>query len=216
MRIPICVLAILILVGVARADDSDRSWQIHGQVVDEEGKPVEDFDAATFWSSNGNLWAKLEAVKGSLADMGRVWNEEGVLFARAEDMVERQPEGKFTFTVDDGPQESLFAVDKRQERGGFALIDQSAADQPVTITLAPLVRVTCQVYCSEAGRTPDWSAVQPYPVGVKGPYPKFTLGGSVRGEISLMLPPGSYEFDVHSASPDAKLRFPKGQKGTAR
>lgn len=44
------VLAILCLLApIARADAADESWEIHGQVVDEQGKPVEDFEAATFW-----------------------------------------------------------------------------------------------------------------------------------------------------------------------
>ncbi len=44
------VLAILcMLAPIARADAADESWEIHGQVVDEQGKPVEDFEAATFW-----------------------------------------------------------------------------------------------------------------------------------------------------------------------
>ena len=44
------VLAILCLLApIARADAAEESWEIHGQVVDEQGKPVEDFEAATFW-----------------------------------------------------------------------------------------------------------------------------------------------------------------------
>ena len=44
------VLAILCLLApIARADAADEPWKIHGQVVDEQGKPVEDFEAATFW-----------------------------------------------------------------------------------------------------------------------------------------------------------------------
>ena len=43
------VLAILCLLApIARADAADEPWKIHGQVV-EQGKPVEDFEAATFW-----------------------------------------------------------------------------------------------------------------------------------------------------------------------
>ena len=66
MRFPTSVLAIFLLVGFARADDSDKPWQIHGQVVDEQGKPVEDFEAATFWLANGNWWDK----KGELLKDG--------------------------------------------------------------------------------------------------------------------------------------------------
>jgi len=44
------VLAILcMLAPIARADAADEPWEINGQVVDEQGKPVEDFEAATFW-----------------------------------------------------------------------------------------------------------------------------------------------------------------------
>ena len=44
------VLAILcMLTPIARADAKDEPWEINGQVVDEQGKPVEDFEAATFW-----------------------------------------------------------------------------------------------------------------------------------------------------------------------
>jgi protocatechuate 3,4-dioxygenase beta subunit len=52
MRYPTSVLAILMLVGAAHADDADEPWQIHGRVVDEQGAPVEDFEADTFWLSN--------------------------------------------------------------------------------------------------------------------------------------------------------------------
>ena len=37
------------LAPIARADAADEPWEINGQVVDEQGKPVEDFEAATFW-----------------------------------------------------------------------------------------------------------------------------------------------------------------------
>ena len=78
MHCPASVLATLILVGAARADDSDKPWQIHGQVIDEQGKPVEDFEAATFWLSNGNWWDEQgELLKEAAA--GKFWTNEGVL-----------------------------------------------------------------------------------------------------------------------------------------
>src|SRR5450432_520960 len=78
MHYPTSVLAILILVGVARADDSDKSWQIHGQVVDEQGMPIEDFEAATYWSSNGNWWDE-EGELLNEAAAGKLWKDEGCL-----------------------------------------------------------------------------------------------------------------------------------------
>jgi hypothetical protein len=77
MRLSVSVLAILIVVRFARADDSGQSWQIHGQVVDEQGAAVEDFEAATFWLSNGN-W----------------WNDAGELFKEAKEGNPADPTGK--------------------------------------------------------------------------------------------------------------------------
>lgn len=215
MRFPISVLAILILVGPAQADDSDKPWQSCGQVVDEQGMPVEDFEAATFWSSNGKYWdeagKRIQVTR--LADAGKVWKEEGVLAAPPDRLATRLPEGRFSLTVNRGPRVSVFAVDKRRERGGVVSVEQSAAERPVTITMAPLVRVTAEVYCSEAGKTPDWSIAVVHPLGDKSNYLQFTHCGSLQGEISFLLPPGKYDFDVYSESPDARIRTPKVQAG---
>ena len=109
MHFPMSVLATLILVGVARADDSDQPWQIHGQVVDEQGKPVEDFEAATFWLSNGNWWDERgELLKEAAA--GKLWTNEGVLAASPKQRAKRLPEGKFSLTVDGFPRITLFAA----------------------------------------------------------------------------------------------------------
>ena len=201
-------LAILILVGAVRADDSDQSWQIHGQVVDEQGAPVEDYDAATWWLSNGNWWDESgELLKEAAA--GKLWTNEGVLATHPRNMVNRLLEGRFNFTVDGGPREAVFAVDKRHERGGIVLVEQSEADKPVTITMAPLVRVTGEVYCSEAGKTPEWTSAQVYIPDGKGNHTKLMICGSFRGKFSFLLPPGNYDLDVQSSSPNARIRTPK-------
>src|ERR1043165_8454316 len=106
MRVPISVLAILMLVGSARGDDSDGPWQIHGQVVDEQGAPVEDFEAATFWLANGNWWDE----KGDLlkeAAAGKRWTHEGVLAPSPKEIAKRLPGGKFSLTTDRGPRVSI-------------------------------------------------------------------------------------------------------------
>ena len=209
MRYPTSLLAILMLVGAARADDSDKPWQIHGQVVDEQGVPVEDFEAATWWLSNGNWWDE----KGELleeASAGKLWTNEGVLATHPRNMVERLPEGRFSLTVEGWSRKPIFALDKRHERGGIVVVEQSAADQAVTITLAPLVRVTAKVYCSEAGKTPDWLSAQIYVSDGKS---KLITCGSYRGEISFLLPPGKYDLQARSTSPNAMLLTSKEQAG---
>ena len=144
MHWPTIVLAILILVGAAWADEPDEPWQIHGQVVDEQGMPVKDFVAARYWSSNGMYWNEVgERFQVTChADAGKVWKEEGVLAAHPEFIARRLRDGRFRLAIDGLPSVSVFAVDKHHERGGLVSVDRSVANKPVTITIVPLVRVT--------------------------------------------------------------------------
>ncbi len=211
MRFPTSVLAILILINVARADDTDQPWQIHGHVVDEQGKPVDDFEAASFWSSNGKLWDDAGNV---LETAGSPWKDEGVLVADPKRIAKHLPDGKFSLTPKAGlSRATVLAVDKRHERGGIALVEQNAADKPVTITMRPLARVTGKVFSAEAGKTPDISSANVHAVSDKSSYSNFTMCRSMRGEISFLLPPGTYDFEIDSLSPNASIRTPKGQRG---
>src|SRR3954469_7222168 len=204
MRSRLGVLATLMLVVAARADDSDRPWQIQGQVVDQQGKPVEDFEAGMFWLSNGNWWDERgELLKEAAA--GKLWTNEGVLVASPDKRAKRLAEGRFSLTVDGYERAVLFALDERHERGGIVSVDQSAADEPVTIRIAPLTRVTAKVYSSEAGRTPDWTTAAIWVPGDKGKYWRLMRCGSFRGQISFLLPPGNYDLSVGSLSPNAEL-----------
>lgn len=207
MRSPITVLAILAIVGLARADDSEQSWQIHGQVVDEQGAAVEDFEAATFWLSNGNWWDDAgELLKE--AKEGKLWINEGVLAPSPDYIAKRLPEGRFSITIDGNPRTPIFATDKRHERGGIIMVERSASEKPVIITILPLVRVTAKIHCSEAGRTPDWSNAHIFVLDDKGNRSKLALCGSYRGQVSFLLPPGTYDLNAYSNSPYATLRMP--------
>ena len=206
------VLAIAMIAGVAGADDSDAPWEIHGQVVDEYGKPVEEFEAATFWSSNGKQWDDAgEFFKGDRAGF-KIWKEEGVLAAFPKKIAKHLPDGTFSVAVDDRPRVSVFVTDKAQARGGFVSVDKEAADDAVTITLATLVRVHGKVFCLEADRTPDWTMAVVHPVGDQQNYLHFTQCGSFKGEFSFLLPPGKYDLDVYSSSPDAHMPKPGQRK----
>lgn len=211
MRFPIAVLAILSIAAVVRADDSEKPWQINGQVVDEQGTAVEDFEAATWWLSNGNWWDESgELLQDAAA--GKLWTNEGVLATHPRNMVKRLPDGRFSLTVE-GPRIPILALDKHHERGGMVWVEQSEGEKPVTITLEPLVRVTAEVYCSEAGKTPEWSSAQIYVPVEKGNRSKLMTCGSFRGEISFLLPPGEYHLEARSTSPNAMLRTSKEQAG---
>src|SRR6476620_1848573 len=144
---PVILVSILIVAAAARADDRGQSWEIQGRVVDEHGTPVVNFEAASFWSSNGKQWdAAGKRIKNTgLADADKVWKDEGVLAAHPAVVATRLSDGRFRLSVSDPPRVSVFAVDERHERGGVTAIEQTAAHKPVTITLRPLVRVHCTV-----------------------------------------------------------------------
>lgn len=212
---PICkaVLAFLILATFAHADDND-SWEIHGQVVDEQGVPVDDFDAAGYWSSNGKQWNEAgEWIRPeSREEAKQFWENEGELAANPRDVAKHLPDGKFTLTVEGRPRVALFAADKDRKRGGYVAVEKDAADQPVKITLAPLVRVHGKVYCADAQCTPEWTNVKPHLPGDFHNYLSFTQCASFRGRFSLLLPPGTYDLDVYSSSPDARMPKPGERK----
>src|SRR5436190_20534831 len=105
MRNPVILASILIVAAAARADDRGQSWEIQGQVVDENGTPVENFEAASFWSSNGKQWDEAgKRIKNTgLVDAGKVWKEEGVLAANPALVAKRLAEGRFRLIVSDVP-----------------------------------------------------------------------------------------------------------------
>src|SRR5262245_3845784 len=212
------ILILVLLAGAGQAQERGKGWDIHGQVVDERGVPVEEFEAASFWSSNGKQWdeAGNRIRTTSMAEASKVCKEEGVLAAYPSLVATRLAEGRFHLDVSDRPRVSVFAVDKNHERGGYVSVEKNLADKPVTITLRPLVRVHGTIYCPEAERTPDWTMAIVHPVDDFSNYLHFTQCGSVQGKFSFLLPPGIYDLDVYSSSPSARIQSSgEPQKPTA-
>ncbi|HZZ27037.1 MAG TPA: TlpA disulfide reductase family protein [Pirellulales bacterium] len=191
-------------------EKSSDSWQIHGRVVDANGKPVEDFIAATYWSSNGKQWnehgdrIKLNGQK----DRDTLWKEEGVLEAFPRSRAKQLDHGEFIVTVEDRPRVSVFVTDNEQRHGGYVSVEKTDCDKPIKISLLPLVRVIGTIYCPQAERTPDWTMAMVHPPGDKENYLHFEQCGSLKGVFSLLLPPGGYDLDVYSSSPDARMPRP--------
>jgi peroxiredoxin len=199
-----------IALGDEPVHSSDR-WQIRGRVVDQQGKPVEDFVAATFWSANGKQWddqGREHSLRGH-EQIAAFWQNEGMMAPFPEDTAKRLDGGVFLVSAEDRPRVSVFATDKEQKRGGYVTVEKIDGDKPVTITLVPLVRVTGKVYCPQAGRTPDWTAAVPHPVGDRENCLHFTHCGSVKGEFSFLLPPGKYDLAIYSQGPDARMPRPE-------
>jgi thiol-disulfide isomerase/thioredoxin len=207
------VVCLALLVGGVLADQREETWEVHGQVVDEEGRPVEDFQAGTFWSSNGKQWDEAGApIKTGSDDLGKLWKEEGVLAAWPKWMAERLPGGQFKIIVEYRPRVAIFATDKSHTRGGYVAVEKKPRIDGITIKLVPLTRVHGKIFCADAGLTPDWTMAGVHLLADRENYLRFTMCGSMRGEFGFLLPPGKYDLDVYSGSPDARMPKPHERK----
>jgi thiol-disulfide isomerase/thioredoxin len=65
-----------------------------------------------------------------------------------------------------------------------------------------------KIYCPQSERTPDWTAIKVRLPGDHENYIGFILCGSMKGEFSFLVPPGTYDLDVYSESPDAHMARP--------
>jgi thiol-disulfide isomerase/thioredoxin len=182
-----------------------RSWTIRGEVVDKNGELIEDFEAAAIWSSNGVYWNKAGVIPPE--ERANVWKREGVLAARPQYLAARTSKGTFSLELQDRPRAPVFVVNAEHNCGGIVLVDRSSADRPVRIELTPLVRVTAEVFCPEAGRAPDFAKAEIYVVGGDNIF--LTQCGTYQGNVSFLLPPGEYEIYAEGDSPIAAMRVQK-------
>ncbi|HTM54964.1 MAG TPA: TlpA disulfide reductase family protein [Pirellulales bacterium] len=200
-------IVMLLLPIVANAAEDQSSWQIHGRVIDEQGNPVEDFEAATYWSSNGRRWEDDGSFYADAAKL--IPKNEGELAAYPTALAKRLTAGRFTQNVaGDRSCASVFATDKGKRRGGYVSVEKSARDREVTIKLVPLTRLTGKIFCSKLKRTPDLTFADPHPPGDVSGLLYFTNCGSTKGEFSLLLPAGTYDLRVYSDRPRAHTPKP--------
>ena len=80
---PILLGSLLSLLGsppqAAHAADQNPHWTVEGRVVDQQGEPVLDFDAAHYWSANGRQWDE-EGKAPELQteeEIAEFWDDEG-------------------------------------------------------------------------------------------------------------------------------------------
>lgn len=210
MRGATAFLILSVLVTSVAAEEPELTLGISGTVVDQQGATVEDFDVAHFWSSNGVCWNADGGYYQPAAesDEQKIWRDEGELGELAplpRNLAERLPEGHFFIEVPDRDQVALMAVDRDRKRGGIVVVDIAATNQSVEIVLRPLTRVTGEVYCAEAGRKPKSSAARVWARHDQGTGPAITFCVSLESKFSFLLPPGRYDINVHSESPDAAL-----------
>ncbi len=186
-------------------DFMGQSWTVHGEVVDADGNAIENFEAATIWSSNGVYWNESDEIPED--ERANIWHSEGELAARPRYRAKRTSNGKFTLTIVDRPRAPVFAVDSDHRSGGIVMVERIAASQAVRIELKPLARVTAEILCPETGRAPDWTKAEIYVADGDNIF--LTQCGTYQGKVSFLLPPGNYEINANSESPVARMRHPK-------
>lgn len=170
-------------------------------VVDENQTPVEDFDAATLWSSNGVYWDANGKIPQDAND--EVFKREGELAVRPVRLARSPSVGLFELDVQGRDRAPVFVVNRARSHGGLRMVDKKDSTHPIRIQLEPLTLVTAEIYCPEVSRTPGWATAHVFPLGCDNI--SLTQCGTYRGKIALSLPPGEYDINVYSESPDASL-----------
>ena len=186
------------------SDFIDQSWTIRGDVVNQNGESIFDFEAAEIWSSNGVYWDEYGEIPRS--ERMKIWKHEGVLANRPQFTAEKTSEGSFSLQIDNRPRVPVYVVNHQRTQGGILLVDRLSADRKVTVELEPLVRVTAELYCPEAGRPPDFAKAQVYVVG--GDNLNLTSCGTYKGIVSFLLPAGEYEISARGSSPICEMSVP--------
>lgn len=199
-RQPVTNEATLVNEAEVQAGNTDDSWTITGEVVDQNGLLVEAFEAAETWSSNGVYWNEAGQVPTDEDGQRAIWTQEGVLAVRPANLAAPVSKGVFRLKIQGSPSSRpnsvVFAVNADHTLGGLAMVERSVSKRPIRIELKPLVRVTAEIYCPERGKTPEWCQAVVYPVG--GDYMYFTKCGTYQGRVSFLLPAGEYEIKADS------------------
>ncbi len=173
-------------------------------MVDADGNAIENFEAATIWSSNGVYWNESDEIPED--ERANIWHSEGELAARPRYRAKRTSNGKFTLTIVDRPRAPVFAVDSDHRSGGIVMVERIAASQPVRIELKPLARVTAEICCPETGRAPDWTKAEIY-VAMATIFLDPMRNLSRKSLVST--PSWKLRNLANSESPVARMRHPK-------
>ncbi len=158
--------AALVLIQQAATARSRGPVTITGEVVDQSGAPVEDYDVASFWSANGVLWDK---YGNNMSPDPSVWTDEGAMEPMPNATALPLPQGCFRLQF---PEErevySLVAMSKNRNMGGIVLVGREAAKSPAVISVHALVNVHGSIICRENGVVPRLTDVFLYPASDEG------------------------------------------------
>lgn len=128
--------------------------------------------------------------EAELAPMGK-WNL-GAASMASEDAIKADAKGRFETKVEWEGALRYFAVDKARKMGVLQEVKAEELAKPVTVRLAPLVKVRVKLVSEDArfGTEGAWVQVSVKDVGVLGACTATAEG------LAMMLPPGEYGLEV--------------------
>ena len=183
----------------------NKTWVIRGHIVDQSGKFVADYDAASIWSSNGQYWDNDGKVP--MERRASIWKDEGILANNPQYSAERASDGAFHLPITDRPRAPVFAVNHARTHGGIVLVDRQTSDQSVKVKLTPLVKVEADLFCPEANQAPKWGKAYIYLAN--GDNVHLTSCGTYEGRICFWLPAGDYEISAVGEGPVSRMKIPE-------
>jgi hypothetical protein len=192
-----------------------------GTVVDTRGKPAANVEVSYSWTANGTQHApdgtayNLDTVQGQRA----FWGHVGQMEPRRRHSATTGSDGRFALDVDNRFC-VILALDSARQRGAVAILPNgfsskghgsnghgSSEHSPANleIKLTPLVRVSGTVLGPKKGVKPVWTYVDvsiPYDATRPLAVTRLVGCGSFDANFSVLLPPGRYVFEAHSADGD--------------
>ena len=134
------------------------TWLARGRVLLPDRQPTVDYHVAKFWSANGANWDDSGNPPQNMTELelSEFWSNEGVM----EPLPLKRGGGRVaedgTFEIENSTSHPCVALVLNTERthGGIASTTPDAND-PMTITLEPLVRVFGKIRCG--GQIPPWT-----------------------------------------------------------
>jgi hypothetical protein len=159
----LALLLLLLAPGPLTADE----FTAKGTVLDADGKPVAGIEVANFWGFDKGQPSPFNAVKTG-------------------------PDGSFSVKLNTWqPKAVLLACDAKAKRAALIEFTKGDAARPLTLKLAPAVRVHGEFVSKDLGRNPGWTNVY-----VTTPSDVRLLQCmSTTSKFDFLLPPGKYKFN---------------------
>ncbi|HTM56096.1 MAG TPA: TlpA disulfide reductase family protein [Pirellulales bacterium] len=187
---------------------------VHGIVLDEQGRPAANIDVCGYWGANGPFWDK----DGKQVDFSNQATRDeyfgpkrlGRMDPGLKEVARTDAKGEFHFEVPDYLH-TLMVMDTERIRGGLATLPKDPSTAPVEVRLAPMTRVRASFEGPGAGETPSWTHTYiQTPYDPTRPLDVTRLVGcsSDYAKLLVSLPPGRYFIDAYNrgeTSPTARL-----------